>query len=303
MVMVETMKLRLVVATIFLGAALGLAGCGKEAPVELVQSDGSTERAEVINTPSMSDPLFSGGDVDSTMPSLLPGRVFGQMIVSGLHFESPLESYDASLARAVFFDRNAPILTGTDTAYRTLDIGALDVDGIRMMRALKLSPMGSRDTLGVQYVVGSRGGGRPFVYKPVYVYAWQAEGADSIPPFGISFVSADTVRIVAPVVGDVVPAGRDLVMRWNGGASELLIQIGTVRPGELSRSLFRLRVRTNRGRAIIPSRVLQLLPRDYPYIAFSLISEKHSTTRVSGFGDEVLLQSAYAHSIVVRVQQ
>lgn len=285
------------------GLILVMAGCQKQGPVELIDEEIASNDLEVLNIPPPSLNGLDGSDVDSTLPSLITERAFGQLVIAGSLVESATERHETILARGVFYMRNAPVVRGADTLYSSADVGDLDVDGIRLSKVMKFAPRNRLDTLGIQYVLGGRDGvgGRGLQYFPGHAYEWVCSGAGEVTPFSITVNAADTLRITSPSVNDAISIRRNLTLSWSGGSSPIVIVISDLRSTGKPVPLFRFRTRGNRGKATIPATVLQLLPRGRGQFLFSLVSEKHHRVSVGGFGDDVLVQTAYSHNLILRV--
>src|SRR5258707_6474082 len=105
-----------------------LAGCQKQSAVDLVDPDAQSPLLEIV-TPPAASPVFGTGDIDpSGLFPISRQRAFGQLIVAGTEFDSMDVHHQGSLARAIFFDRSAPVIVGNDTVgFKTLDAGIVGI--------------------------------------------------------------------------------------------------------------------------------------------------------------------------------
>lgn len=294
-------------------AVIAFGGCQKPGPIEVIDPSLQSQSLELDNGILTSPELFGITGADS-------GRIYpvsrffapdqplnpSQFLVAGVRYDALLSHHEASLARAVIFDRSQRVIAGRDTVYRTIDPGTVRLDGLALYQypqrfAIRST---SRDTLlGVQYALLSKDGvgGRGFRYSGTHFNQWESSGSQQLPPFSLTCVSAPELYVTAPTPRDVVAASQNLQVRWEGGSSSIRVIISSLQPAAGPKPIFQMRVSSNRGGVVLPSAVLGILPRDQSSFLFSFISDSTVTTRISGYPDPVPLQTVFVHNLVLQV--
>lgn len=295
------MKPRSLYIVAFLLAIAG--GCQKQGPVDLI--DDQTQNIVVSGSSTFPDGAFGTEDIDpSRLFPPVDSRVFGQLIVAGSTFDSGTVHHEASLTRAIFFDRSSPVVVNSDTVgYKTLNAGTVGVDAIPLIpREKRLqNPRLRLDTLlGVQYSLVSKDGvgGRGFQFLGSHAYQWSASGFGSIAAFVVDLQSPPSLHIDSPAPDQTVSLSHNLRVRWTGGGPSVEILISEVQSGVRARPLVRLRLNSNQGGTVIPSAVLQIL-RNHPSALFTFTSGNRSTMRVSGYPDPILAEASSTHNILL----
>jgi|ERR1051326_8447102 hypothetical protein len=287
-----------------------MAGCQKQGPIDLIDGGSESNPIEIITTPASSaGTIFGADDIDPA--GLFPvsqQKTFGQLIVAGSEFDSATVHHEGSLARAIFFDHSEPVIVNSDTiAYRSLDAGIVALDDVPLLKLPKrlVDRTILLDTLlGVQYSLVDRDGigGRGFQFSGGHAYRWRSSGSGSIPPISLGCTSPPALHVSSPAPGDVIPLSRDLEVHWNGGGSTVGIIISDYQSDRRTRPLIQLRLRVNRGSVVIPSSLLQIL-RDRTRALFTFTSQTASTARVTGFGDDILVQAITTHHLLLTLKR
>ncbi len=132
------MKIFLRTVLLLAAASLAASGCKEQGPVELID-DGANGTIEIVSPPPAPMPGMELGDADSAgIIPLPPEKVSGQILVAGARFDGPLASTEANVSRSILFDRNAPVQLGTNrVAYRSVDVGGLDLNGTPLLKVDK----------------------------------------------------------------------------------------------------------------------------------------------------------------------
>lgn len=284
-------------------AALAVTGCKEQGPVELIDG-GKDGPIEVLAPPPQPMPGMELGDADSAgIVPLPPQKVAGHIMIAGARYDGPLSTIEATLSRAILFDLSSPVSVGGDRmAYNTLDAGAVDIDGLPLLKVAKRVRAFSMDTvLGVQYV---RYNQRPdgFRYAGGTRYTWTATGGPGISPFTADIVAPPNLFVETLDPAVPVSALQDLRVGWRGGGPTVQLVISVAGdPRVDSRPILHLRLGKNRGGVVIPARILRLLPANRDRFVFTFFSDVARTAAVGGLPEGVIVQALTSHSILVRM--
>ncbi len=290
-------------AVVFLAIAL-ISGCREQGPVALV-GGGPGGPIEVVAHPPQPMPGLELGGADSAgiMP-LPPQKVAGHIIIAGARYDGPLETVEATLGRAILFDLGSPIQLGGDRmTFKTIDMGSVDLDGIPLFKIAKRVRlmMGGDTLIGVQYVRYNRWDGG-FRYAGGVHYTWTATGGGSLPPFTTGITAPTKLLVQTPTPGTPVSAAEDLRVRWTGGGAAVHLVISNAGDARIdSRPILHIRLGKNDGGAVVPARILKLLPSTRDRFVFTFFSEASRIESLDGFPDDVLVQALTSHSIMIRM--
>lgn len=279
---------------------LVLPGCKRPAPVELVDGEILTPEVELVNVPSSA--LLGMGDIDSTR--IFPAeyrKSFAHMLISGSVYDGLFLHKEATLARAIFFDRSSPVLNGRgDTvSYKTVDVGSLSLDVYALRKHEKrvhlLRP--PADTLlGVQYsLVNTSGAG--ISYSGGQTYRWQNPLTTLPSPIDVNVVLPERLVVTAPTPATKISRRKNLAVAWHGGGNVVAIEISDVADPDRTVPIMHLRIARNRGAAVIPSAILRMLPGDRPGFLFTFSSDNSTMEHINGYPDAVLVQGTTSHSL------
>jgi len=281
---------------------IAAAGCQKQGPVDLID-DGPTIAISSNSTPI--DGAFGTEDIDSTR--LFPpveSKVLGQLIIGGSAYDGPAQHHEASLARGIFFDRNAPIIVNSVTvAYKTLDAGNVSIDDVPLFPRNKMLHLASVPTdtlLGLQYSLVSKDGvgGRGFQFIGGHSYQWKVSGFGT---FSTNVISPPVLHIDFPGPNDSVSLSHNLRVRWTGGGNSIRILISQVQAGVRTHALVRMRLNSNQGGTVIPPALLQIL-RNEGSALFTFSSEDTATTTASGYPDQIRVTTSTTHNLLLSIR-
>ena len=283
-----------------------ISGCEKPTPVELRDDEIPSPEVELINEPT--NPLLDTKDVDSTKlfpPE--PRRTLGHMLISGSVYDGLLIHNEATLARAIFFDRSSPILNdhGDTVTYNTYDVGDIFLDEYALRKHPKhfvsqLPPIDS--LLGIQYsLLNTDSTG--ITYTGNFLYRWQSLNINPFEQFEVTLISPEQIVVTSPTPSGGISLAHNLPVKWTGGGAAVKIIISDISQPESPRPLVHLRVRSNRGEVIIPATILRLLPRNRLGFLFTVSSGTSKIIRINGYPDDVLVQATTNHSLYLRVSR
>jgi hypothetical protein len=279
---------------------LALPGCDHPASVELVDNQIQTPEVELLNEPVSA--LLGMADIDSLR--LFPpeyGRTFGHMLISGSVYDGLFLHKEATLARAIFFDRSAPVLSvrGETLSYKTIDVGSLTVDGYDLRKHDKRvtatrPPVDS--LLGVQYSLVNTGG-PGLGYGTDHAYRWRNPETTLPDPLDVSVILPERLVVTEPAPSAKVSRAKNLTVKWHGGGSVVTIEVTDVVNALRPVPILHLRIARNRGEAVIPSTIMRLLPTNRKGFLFTFSSDRSGVQRISGYPDDVLVQGTTNHSL------
>ncbi|MBI5217047.1 MAG: hypothetical protein HY960_14930 [Ignavibacteriae bacterium] len=290
-------------------------GCEKPGPIELVDESTPPQAIEIDTTSSKDEVLNpNNSEIDSGgYFATLSGRAYGQIIIGGARFDAGTEHHTASIAQAIFFNQTQPLIRNGDTiGYHTIDVGEMRINDLTLFkpwRRFLLSSIPLRDTLvGPQYILYNRDGvgGRGFEYESNKNYTWTASGVGNISPFSFTLKSTPVINVEAPLSGEVVSLTKNLMVKISGDVEfvTVFIRRKPSHPRDLdSKPILKFKVAKRGQGIIIPTAMLQSLPRAHDAFLFSFLVEKNTTTTISGYPTKVLVNASYVHHIVYNVKR
>jgi hypothetical protein len=270
--------------------ALVLAGCEQPGEVELT----SDETDLVVTAIDLPDSSLEYQPVDSS--AVLPAdhqRFAGHVTVTKVRFDAGTRVDSTALSRVYFADRTRPIKrNGRTIGFFGFNLGIVTLNSIPMLQV----PHRLRDTTaGFEYVQDLRAS-----YRPNTLYQWVADPI-IIDPVRVSIESPDDLTVLVPRGGSRIPRDRDLEMRWTGRGNIFIIISSRDSIAGRLRPLIALQPRTNTGRAVLPSRVLRLLPRERYFVFSFVLANRNEATVIGRFTHEVLVQAAIVHNSFVEL--
>jgi len=292
---IRTMKKTIV--TFILG--LIVAGCNKPGPVEL-QRDDADALLEVIRI-APADSNLAPSRVDSmvTLPED-QAKFAGQLQIAHVTFDAGQSGYGfIAFTRVLFEDRSLPVhsMLGRIIGYHGIDLGVVTLNGALVARRLHriIGRLGRPDTIaGVEY-----SGDITMTHQAKTLYTWRAT-PDSIGPIATSIETPDGIVVESPRGGTIIRRDRDLPISWRG-EGRIFIVISRFEAGR-TRPLFMVRVRDDRHRAILPSKVvLRLLPPG-TYVFTFVRANRRETDGVAGFTGAILVQAASVYNSYVELR-
>lgn len=283
---------------------LSLTGCEKPGPIEL-QEKGTSEVTEV-------EPVAVGFFDDADTTGLLASereQYFAELVLAGIRYDTPTDSHTVALARGIFQDKGDSLIIRGKKVYRTLDVGEIFIDGLRLnklQRRIKfilpiLPPVDT--SVGVYYHLQSRDGigGQGFRYLDSHRYEWEV--VNTAGTSRILTLSAPELLVTSPHPRNVVSQRSGLTVTWRGGEESVELLVHARETGGTLRPVLKLRLRNAERRVHLAPKILRLLPVDrYQQFVFSFISRSRSETTVAGYPDAVLVHSASIHNLLLTVQ-
>ncbi|MBI3189154.1 MAG: hypothetical protein HYZ33_00750 [Ignavibacteriales bacterium] len=290
-------------------------GCQKPGPIELIDETTPPQAIEIDTTSNKDEVLNpNNSEIDSGgYFATLSGRAYGQIIIGGARYDAGTEHHTASIAQAIFFNQTQPLKRNNDTiGYHTINVGEMRINGLELFkpwRRFLLSSVPLRDTLvGPQYVLYNKDGigGRGFEYEASKNYTWTASGVGNISPFSFTLKSTPIINVEAPLSNEVVSLTKNLLVKISGNVEYVTVFIRRkpLHPRDLdSKPILKFKVAKRGQGIIIPTAMLQSLPRAQNAFLFSFLVEKNTTTTISGYPTKVLVNASYVHHVLFNVKR
>ena len=299
------MKNLLTITALFLSLLL-ISGCDKPAPTELFD-DSSEDEYEVLNK-NLDDQYYNSGVDTSGLEQDLRGLT-NIISLSGIKITNNNETFNLSLAQAIFFDRSKPIYysNGDLLAYQTVTPGIIKFDNhfarTDSFRIRYRDKGATRNiALGKKYILysGIGGGLDPFRF-----------GYNSSIPFEFNPIIFPPItfdiRTPQEINGSVIMQGSrsngDLqaILSWNAlHDKRVTIVLGVIKHGHIfAIPVYRIRTKDD-GNLVVPKQFLNELPLErFSKLVFTFI---RSLENYKDDGNNRLLVSAQSiHSIVIDI--
>jgi len=302
----NTMKNLLTTTALFI-ALLFISGCDKPAPTELFD-DSSEDEYEVL-TKNLDDQYYNSGVDTSGLGQDLRGLT-NIISVSGIKITNDNETFNLSLAQAIFFDRSKPIYYSDGTtllAYETVTPGLMQFDNhLAKIRPFKIRyrDLGDpKDTvIGNRYVLWSGFGGTidPFIFK------YNSSVNVLFDPILFDPISFD-IPTPPEINGNVFVRGSrgnrnlEAVLKWNGlGHRKITLIIGVKRKNSIHTvPIYKIRTRDD-GEIIVPKRFFSELPlHNFDKLVITFI-RSYEGLEESG-ANKLFVSVQSIHSIVINI--
>jgi hypothetical protein len=284
-----------------------ISGCDKPAPTELFD-DSSEDEYEVL-TKNLDDQYYNSGVDTSGMVQDLRGLT-NIISVSGIKITNDNETFNLSLAQAIFFDRSKPVYYSDGTtllAYETVTPGLMRFDN----HLARIVPFRIRyrdlgvpmDTVvGNRYVLWSGFGGTidPFIFP------YNSSVNVLFDPILFDPISFD-IPTPPEINGNVFLRGRridrnlEAVLEWNGlGHRKITLIIGVKRKNSiLTVPIYKIRTGDD-GEVIVPKRFFSELPlHNFDKLVITFIRSYEGLEETGA--NKLLVSTQSIHSIVIDI--
>ena len=299
------MKNLLTITALFLSLLL-ISGCDKPAPTELFD-DSSEDEYEVLNK-NLDDQYYNSGVDTSGLGQDLRGLT-NIISLSGIKITNNNETFNLSLAQAIFFDRSKPIYysNGELLAYQTVTPGIIKFDNhfarTDSFRIRYRDKGATRNiVLGKKYILYSGIGG----WLDPFRFRYNSSILFEFNPILFPLITFD-IRTPREINGNVIMQGSrssgDLqaILSWNAlHDKRVTIVLGVIKHGHIF-TIPVYRIRTNDdGNLVVPKQFLNELPLErFSKLVFTFI---RSLENYKDDGNNRLLVSAQSiHSIVIDI--
>jgi len=282
-------------------SVLIVAGCRQPADVELVpdESASNLEAYPVV----LPDTDFVASSIDST--GILPDdqmRFAGSFAIAAVTWDAGDPVKSVAYSRVFVVDSSVRVL-GRLVGYQGSDVGTVTLNGNLMLKIphrISLSSIFNRDTAavrGVQYLADLTGS-----YQPDFPYTWVITNR-LVPVLSVSVETPEALSILTPRGGTIHSRAKDLPVRWTGGKGKMSVVVSTYDPlRKRARPLLDLRVRTNNGKAIIPAKLLTLLPSRTTFVLTFILANKKESEILQPVSGTILAQAAYVYNSFIELR-
>ena len=257
--------------------ALLLAGCEKPTQVQL--ADETDLEVEAI---AESDSVASA-PVDTL--ALLPREQVnypGLISIASVRFDNGVTTETVVGAKVALEDRTRWFFDrlGRKRFYGYF-LGTVSVNGIPLLRRVRAV---GNDSAGFEYV-----GLVP--YTPRLGYRFIGTGSvGGVRAFDESVTAPDDLVVQSPVGGTQVRRGNPLDLRWTPQGNPLTVIVSAVRTVQGERRVIpvlSITPKKNSGRAVLPRRILDALPRGTYVLTFAVANKDER--RIQGYSGRVLV--------------
>ena len=296
---------------LILSAVLWMWGCQEKLPVELAL-DQSTNALQVQVLPPIDTTLIVETSVDTSGVTQYEGSLYpATFVVNGVKTDlgdAPRSTF--SYSKMLLNDKRSPIESGTAViGYNGLDVGAAKVNSFALpktYRPLRTYTSFTPDlNAGPAYTLVDPDN-QPisnFSYVPGQPYQFAADGKGAISSFQVSVQSPEEITVTQPRAGSIAFRSEDLQIQWNGKrAASFRLLISSFSPQSIVavKPLLEINVTEGSNSITIPAKLLQGLQAnsDGRYL-FSVISSNRYTAKIAGYDDEVLVQAASIHNVLL----
>jgi hypothetical protein len=290
---------------LILFAAALFSGCQKPGPIDINLPD---DRNIIPSTQSY-NLLWSTDDIDSAklLPPMEAMTGLGQLLIEGSEYDSRTEHHEAAIARSIFFNKNFPVIINKDTAYSTLNVGAVKIDLLSLDQIPRryTSSSGAIDTvLGVQYALFNQDGlgDTEFQFEGNRQYRWTSPGNGSVAAFDITTTTPRNLHVTSPNVRTIVHTSSDFTARWTGGGDTVRVYVRAIDNGVPGNTIFTVVIPKNNGTVIISKALIRLLPLDQSEFMFTFTSSQKTRMSLNGFAGDVIVQNVTSHNLVLQVK-
>jgi hypothetical protein len=287
-------------AVLLIGLAT-IAGCKQPSDIELTSEDGD-DNVELYAV-TIPDPDIATNAVDST--AVLPEeqvKYDGLCVVNSVIWDAGTSTRTAAYSRVIVTDSIARVF-GRKVGVRGKDLGTLLLDGAPMWKLphrISVSRLFGLDTsivFGVEYLVDiSR------TYLARHTYTWSM----SLPILSflsVNIDSPDSLVVLQPRGGVVLQRTERAVIRWTGGRGKVSIIVSRYDP--LLKTIvpvMEMRVKANTGGAVIPKKVMAMLPAQRYFVLTFVLSNRKEVQFGGAASSTLLVQAASVYNSFVEVQ-
>jgi hypothetical protein len=281
--------------------ALMYGGCRHPSEVEL--SDDTTESNLEAFAISLPDTNIAVNSVDST--GVLPGdevQATGAFLINAVTWDAGATKKSVAYARAFFAD-SLVRLSGHTVGFLGRDVGSVVLDGALMIKVPHRIPLllslrsDSVLVRGVEYLADLTGS-----YQSDRLYNWTVINR-LVPILTVQERTPEALAVLAPRGGAIHSRSNALPISWNGGKGKMSVIVSSYDPVKKTlRPLLELRVRTNNGRAVIPSKLLTQLPSRTTFVLTFVLANRTKSVITQPVSGTVLSQAAAVYNVYIELR-
>jgi hypothetical protein len=304
-------------AHVLLVVTLVVVGCQKPDAVVVNPDNESAAGFELTNLSSVDTNFVATSSVDST--GLFPEdtkKFTSFLLLNSVKYDAGNGVSGVTYSTAYFGDHDRPfVMNGHTYGYYEYDPDPImhrgwTLNGLPMDRrpyrihvpSASSGPAGDT-TLGYYYVRVLAN------YRPNSYYTWRSGFSFAVvDSSGFSVKSPDDLQVLSPAGGSILSREKQLELRWTGeGSLDIVISVidPSFSPANTTgiKPLLNLHPKVNTGRAILESRILQLLPKGRFFVfTFILRSRDERQPVVGSFSGGILIQAASLYNSYVQLE-
>lgn len=291
-------------------AVLWMVGCQEKLPVELT-GEQSTAALEVRVLPAIDSTLIVDASVDTSGVLQTEEQAYpATFLVNSVKTDFGTHRSTFSYCRILLNDKKRPIQNlGKVIGYLGLDVGNAKVNTIDLPKTDRpyrtWSSFSPNQNAGRAYTLVDRDN-QPvadFTNTAVQRYRFVADGRGAVSSFEIAIQSPEEITVLEPRAGSIVFRDEDLHVRWDGkrgGELRLLISSFDTKSNVSVKPLLEVSIQEGANSIIVPAKVLQGVRANHDgrYL-FSFISSNRNTATVPGYSENVLVQAASIHNVLL----
>lgn len=295
---------------LLLMAALWIVGCQENLPVELTPEQSASALAVRV-LPVIDSTLIVDASVDTSGVLQSEEQTYpATFLVNGVKTDFGSSRSAFSYSRILINDKRNKITDGSSKVigYLSVDVGNAKVNTVALPKTLRAvrtytSYQPSWNAGPAYTLVDQDNEPVPsFTYAPGQNYRFAADGRGAVSSFQLGIQSPEEITVTEPKAGSIVFRSDDLHVNWNGKHGELmrvLISSYDSKAVVPVQPLVELTIDGDNS-IIIPAKVLQALQanRNGEYL-FSFVSSNRTETKIAGYADNVLVQAASIHNILL----
>ncbi len=280
---------------------LTIAGCQQPADIALTPdiADDNIEVHAIV----LPDSNIVVSSVDSS--AVLPDdqvRYDGSCVINSVTWDAGTAVVTAAYSRVFFADSLVRVL-GRKVGVGGLDVGTLTLNGSVMLKVSHRIPVDrffghdSSVVRGVEYLMDLT-----HTYQADHTYSWTVYSHLS-PVLNVVIDTPEPLSVLSPRGGAVLPRNKNAEILWKGGKGKLSIILSQYDPAlKRAKPLLELRVKANTGRAVLPVKLLAMLPAQRNFVLTFILANKKETPVSQPAPGTILVQAASVYNSYVEVR-
>ncbi len=279
--------------------ALLLGGCQQPAEVELQSTVGTNDLE--VNAVVLPDPNVDVASIDSS--ALLPGdqvKFGGTLIVNQIKVDTGKVVSSFTYSQVLFADSAVQSSTNRFLGHHGMDLGVVRLNATPMLpipNRITYRLMSGKDTTvvrGVKYLAFP-------TFQSNKQFVW------TLPSFmssqTVSITSPESLVVVSPRGGTIIPRTKDLEIRWRGSNGRLSVVLSMIDPEtNRTRPLLELISKANAGTAVIPAKLLRELPAVWRYVFTFILANRKESVVIPQYDGKILVQVASVYNSYVELR-
>ena len=280
---------------------LSIAGCQQPADIALTPeiSDDNLEVHAVV----LPDSNIAVSSVDSS--AVLPDdqvRYDGSCVINSVTWDAGSAVFTTAYSR-VFFADSVVRVVGRKVGVGGMDAGALTLNGALMLKIPHRIPVdrffGHDSTIvrGVEYLMDLTQS-----YQADHAYSWIVYSHLS-PVLNVAIETPEALSVLSPRGGAVLLRNKNAEILWKGGKGKVSIIVSQYDPLlKRAKPLLELRVKANTGRAVLPVKLLAMLPAQRYFVLTFILANRKETPVSQPASGTILVQAASVYNSYVEVR-